>query len=56
MWSNHLHPDTTPVVYERERLVRAGDPATPRLDPNWRERMEDAVWALMMTPELTYVP
>lgn len=56
MWSNHLHPDSTPVVYERERIVREGDPATPRLDQNWRERMEDAVWALMITPEFTYVP
>lgn len=56
MWSNHLHPDSTPVVYERERLVRAGDPATPRLDSDWRERMEDAIWALMLTPEFTFVP
>lgn len=56
MWSNHLHPDSTPVVYERERAVRAGDPPTPRLAANWRERMEDAVWALMITPEYTYVP
>ncbi len=56
MWSNHLHPDSTPVVYERERMVRAGDPATPRLDAQWRERMEDAVWALIVTPEFTYVP
>lgn len=56
MWSNHLHPDSTPVVYERERLVRAGDPPTPRLATNWRERMEDAVWALIITPEFTYVP
>jgi hypothetical protein len=56
MWSNHLHPDSTPVVYERERIVRAGDPPTPRLETNWRERMEDAVWALMLTPEFAYVP
>jgi hypothetical protein len=56
MWSNHLHPDSTPVVYERERVVRAGDPATPRLEQNWRERMEDAIWALILTPEFTYVP
>lgn len=56
MWSNHLHPDSTPVVYERERIVRAGDPPTPRLETNWRERMEDAVWALMLTPEFIYVP
>lgn len=56
MWSNHLHPDSTPVIYERERLIRAGDPATPRLAADWRERMEDAVWALMLTPEFTFVP
>jgi hypothetical protein len=56
MWSNHLHPDSTPVVYERERVVRAGDPPTPRLAADWRERMEDAVWALMLTPEFTFVP
>jgi hypothetical protein len=56
MWSNHLHPDSTPVVYEREKIVRAGDPPTPRLAAAWRERMEDAVWALMLTPEYTYVP
>jgi hypothetical protein len=56
MWSNHLNPDSTPVVYERERIVRAGDPPTPRLAAAWRERMEDAVWALIITPEFTYVP
>jgi len=56
MWSNHLHPDSTPVVYDREKAVRAGDPATPRLAAPWRERMEDAVWALIITPEFTYVP
>ncbi len=56
MWSNHLHPDSTPVVYEREKIVRAGDLPTPHLAPAWRERMEDAVWALIITPEYTYVP
>jgi hypothetical protein len=56
MWSNHLHPDSTPIVYDREKAVRAGDPATPRLAAPWRERMEDAVWALIITPEFTYVP
>ena len=37
-------------------LVHAGDPVTPRLAAPWRERMEDAVWALMLTPEFIYVP
>ncbi len=56
MWSNHLNPEATNVVYEMEKIVRAGDPPTPRLAPAWRERMEDAVWALMLTPEFVYVP
>ena len=56
MWSNHLNPEATKVVYEMEKLVRAGDPATPRLAAVWRERMEDAVWALTLTPEFIYVP
>ncbi len=56
MWTNHLHPDSTPVVYDLERRVREGDPATVRLAASWRERMEDAVWALIVTPEFTYIP
>jgi hypothetical protein len=56
MWSNHLNPEATNVVYELEKLVRAGDPPTLRLAKAWRERMEDAVWALMLTPEFVYVP
>ncbi len=56
MWSNHLHPDSTPIVYELEKIVRAGDVPTPRLVPAWRERMEDAVWALILTPEYTFIP
>jgi hypothetical protein len=56
MWSNHLNPDATTVIYEEEKIVRAGDPATPRLNAAWRERAEDAVWALMLTPEFTYLP
>ncbi|MEP6670543.1 MAG: DUF1553 domain-containing protein [Chthoniobacter sp.] len=56
MWSNHLNPEATTVTYEIEKIVRAGDPITPRLAAPWRERMEDAVWALMLTPEFIYVP
>jgi hypothetical protein len=56
MWSNHLNPEATNVVYEMEKLVRAGDPPTPRLATPWRERMEDAVWALIVSPEFVYTP
>jgi hypothetical protein len=55
-WSNHLHPDATRIIYEAEAHARAGDPPTPRLDAGWRERLEDALWSLMLTPELIYLP
>jgi hypothetical protein len=56
MWSNHLNPEATTVTYQIEKMVRAGDPPTERLTTAWRERMEDAVWALMLTPEFIYEP
>ena len=56
MWSNHLNPEATTVTYQIEKMVRAGDPPTERLAPAWRERAEDAVWALMLTPEFIYEP
>ena len=55
-WSNHLNSEATTIKLEAERAARAGDPPTDRLAPAWRERMEDAIWALMLTPEFAYVP
>ncbi len=55
-WANHLNPDATRVVLEIEKQVKAGAPPTPRLNADWRERMEDAVWALMLSPEFVYLP
>ncbi len=55
-WSNHLHPEATKIKLEAERAARAGDPPTDRLAPAWRERMEDAVWALVNSPEFMFVP
>jgi hypothetical protein len=39
-----------------EREVQAGDPPTPRLAADWRERMEDVVWALFNSPEFVFIP
>ena len=55
-WSNHLNPEATKLKLEAERAARAGDPPTDRLLPAWRERMEDAVWALVNSPEFIFVP
>jgi hypothetical protein len=55
-WSNHLHPDATVVALERREQVAAGEPPSVRLDADWRQRAEDAVWVLVNLPEFVFVP
>ena len=55
-WSNHLSPEATKIKLELERIARAGDPPTRRLDSNWRERAEDAAWAITNSPEFLFIP
>jgi hypothetical protein len=55
-WSNHLHPRATELQLEEEKAARAGDPPTYRLTPEFRERMEDVVWALVNGPEFVFLP
>ena len=55
-WSNHLNPEATRIKLEMEAEARAGDPPTRRLEPAWRERVEDMIWALANSPEFVFVP
>ena len=55
-WSNHLSAEATRIKMELEEAVRRGDPPTRRLDPDWRERMEDGLWALVNSPEFLFIP
>ncbi len=55
-WSNHHSPEATRIKMEMERSMRNGDPPTNKLEANWRERMEDMVWALVNSPEFVFVP
>ncbi len=55
-WSTHLMPEATTIKMEMERRARAGDPPDPRLAPDWRERYEDFVWAIINVPEFVWIP
>jgi hypothetical protein len=50
-WGNHLQPEATTIQLEATRKAKEGAPPTRRLDPDWRERMEDLTWALINLPE-----
>ncbi len=55
-WGNHLHPDADGVALKAAAKGKAGDPPTPRLESDWRMRMEDFVWSLINLPETLYYP
>lgn len=55
-WSNHLNTEANVIKVEMQELVRQGPPVTRYLQPDWRRRAEDAVWALLNSPEMILVP
>ncbi len=55
-WSNHLEEEASTIKLELQEVVRRGDPPTRRLDPDWRERLEDVVWSLLNSPEFRFSP
>ena len=55
-WSNHLKPESSDIKIRFAKEVEKGDPPTTRLTADWRERAEDAVWALVNSPEFVWIP
>jgi hypothetical protein len=53
-WSNHLDAAANVLRHEQQLAARAGDPPTERLDADWRQRMEDVLWAVLNSPELVF--
>jgi hypothetical protein len=54
-WSNHMKSEANTWRLAEEAAARRGDPATTRLDPDWRRRLEDVTWALVNAPEWTHI-
>jgi hypothetical protein len=40
----------------QESAARAGDTPTDRLNADWRQRLEDVLWAMLNAPEWAYSP
>ncbi len=55
-WSNHLNAKATEIKMAADHRARKGDEPTDRLRADWRERMEDVLWAMVNSPEFVFVP
>ncbi|MFM7541225.1 MAG: DUF1553 domain-containing protein [Planctomycetota bacterium] len=53
-WSNHLDPEATVARQAQEARAKAGDPPTTRLEPGWRGRLENVIWAICNSPEFAH--
>ena len=42
--------------HRRGKTSPQGDPPSNALSPAWRERMEDALWAVINSPEILFIP
>ncbi|MCX6597113.1 MAG: DUF1553 domain-containing protein [Acidobacteria bacterium] len=55
-WSTHFDAEATLIRMREEREAQLGEPPTARLTPEFRERYEDALWALVNSPEFVLLP
>ena len=55
-WRKHLEPEQTRLMLAAQQRVAKGEPPTARLTDNFRERVEDVLWALINSPEFVVVP
>ena len=55
-WSNHLSAEANTIMLEMEKRAKEGDPPTVMLRTEWREKMEDMLWAMMNSPEFIFIP
>lgn len=54
-WSNHFDVKANELMRDIERELGDGPNPSQRIDTQWRERAEDAVWALVNSPEFQLI-
>jgi hypothetical protein len=55
-WRKHLEAEQTSLMLASQQHVARGEPPTARLTSDFRERVEDVLWALINSPEFVVVP
>jgi len=55
-WGNHLSVEANYHVAAKVETFQQGPEPTKTLEADWRERMEDAAWLLINTPEFQFIP
>lgn len=55
-WTNHLSVEANEISASLEAKAHEGPAPTEWVKADWRERMEDAVWVLLNSPEMAFVP
>ncbi|MDF1745977.1 MAG: DUF1553 domain-containing protein, partial [Gimesia sp.] len=55
-WRVHLQAEQSKLALEAQKRVRQGEQPTARLTAEFRERVEDLVWALINSPEFLFIP
>ena len=55
-WSNHLSAEATVIRMDEEKKMRLGAEPTKRLKTEFRVLFEDALWAMLNSPEFVLLP
>jgi hypothetical protein len=55
-WRKHLEAEQTSLMFKSQQRVARGEHPTARLTNDFRERVEDVLWALINSPEFVVIP
>ena len=55
-WSNHLQEEANSFMVEKQLRLKSRPTPSRVLQPNWRQRCEDLLWALVNSPEMIFSP